>query len=50
MKIEIEATEKEIAALVDMIRGQRKYDCDELADEVMGRLGDNFVKLLVNQT
>lgn len=26
MKIEIEATEKEIAALVDMIRGQRKDD------------------------
>lgn len=28
MKIEIEANEKEIAALFDMIRGQRKDNCD----------------------
>lgn len=36
MKIEIEANEKEIAALFDMIRGQRKddYNVDVLVKEL----------------
>lgn len=40
MKIEIEANEKEIAALFDMIRGHRKNDCDvdALVKELTQRL------------
>lgn len=49
MKIEIET--KELTALLDYIKGQREPigNADDLAKEVLGRIGNTVVDQIVNR-